>query len=305
MSAAHTIAQAVASVNSVLTARGFPPLDEDQVAALGARGAPAEALGMLDELLDRVHGISHAEHRIAVEAVLANTRLNAQQRAFIEARLLQIVNTVGGHVVRANPFYPGGRVPPKTLTSFGELHEYCDANQLGGLCDGAVTQEANQLFSQRTDVETVATQEWMDISDRTQTLADEWIVMSSGALESSVWHDRTHLVGQYRQALPAFGELDVEVPVGWWDITGPNDDCPSFACGHYRLWVGHAQGGKSEETPRFVLELLGDNMERVRVIMATDDWIAMEACVATLGPSRDCLALDRRDGAVLSHTQGA
>lgn len=301
MSAAPTIAQAVASINSVLTARGFPPLDEDQVAALGARGAPAEAIGMLDELRDRVHGISHAAHRIAVEAVLANTRLSAQQRAFIEARLLQIVNTLCAHVVGAQPFYPGGRIPPKTLTGFCEVHEYCDANQLGGLCDDAVTHEANHLFSQRTDVETVATQEWMDISDRIQTLADEWIVMSKGALESSVWQDRTHLVGQYRQALPAFGELDVEVPVGWWDVTGPNDGSPNFACGHYRLWVGHAQSGKSEATPRFVLELLGDNMEPVRAILATNDWTAMEACVATLGPSRDCLALHRSDGAVHSH----
>lgn len=303
MSAAPTTPQAVASINSVLTARGFPPLDEDQVAALGARGAPAEALRMLDELRDRVHGISHAVHRIAVEAVLANTRPNAQQRAFIEARLLHIVNTLGGHVVRAEPFYPAGRIPPKTLTSFCEVHEYCDANQLGGLCDDAVTHEANHLFSQRTDVETMATQEWMDISDRIQTLADEWIVMSSGALKSSVWEDRTYLVGQYRQALPAFGELDVEVPVGWWDVTGPNDGSPNFACGHYRLWVGRARSEMAEETPRFVLELLDDKMEPVRVILATGDWTAMQACVATLGPSRDCLALHRSDGAVLSHNQ--
>lgn len=305
MSAASTIAEAVASINSVLTARGFPPLDEDQVAALGARGAPAEAVGMLDELRDRVHGISHAVHRIAVEAVLANTRPNPQQRAFIEARLLQIVNTLGSHVVRAEPFYPGGRVPPKTLTSFGEVHDYCDANELGGLCDDAVTQEANQLFSQRTDVETVTTQEWMDISDRIQTLADEWIVMSSRALESPVWQDRTQLVGQYRQALPALGELDVEVPVGWWDVTGPNDGSPNFACGQYRLWIGRARSEMAEETPRFVLELLDDNMEPVRVILATGDWTAMEACVATLGPSRECLALHRSHGAVLSHKQGA
>lgn len=291
MSDAPSVEQAIACANAVLMARGFPPLDPEQVAVLKAQGRPAEAIGMLDELRDRVVGISHAVHRIGVEAVLGNTRLTAEQRAFVEARLLQIVNTVGAHVVRGEAFYPGGPVPPP-LTSFAELHDYCDANELGGLCDESIMAEGNRLFPGRSDSGTLATQQWMEFSDRVQALADEWIVAFRSVFRRPEWYGRTRIGGQYREALPGFGPLDVELPVGWWDVTGPNDGCPNFACGHYRLWVGRAEIDKRDDTARFILELLNENIEPVRTILATDDWIAMEACIASLPASRDYLAME-------------
>lgn len=289
---APSIDAAIAAINSDLLARGFEKLNAEQAGALNARCAPAEAIGMIDDLHDRVGGIGEATRRIAVEAVLANTRLNAEQRAFVEARLLQIINAVGAHVVTGEPFYPGGRVPPVTLASFGELHDYCDANELGGLCDDAVTAEANRLFPGRTDDETVATQDWMELSDRIQTLADEWIINAGHVFRSGEWWDRAGFGEQHRQ-MPGFANLDVEIPFGWWDVTGPNDGCPNFACGYYRLWIDSKASSLKGYTPQFILELLDEDTEQVRVILATDDWIDMQACLATLPASREYLALER------------
>lgn len=293
MNRAPTIEAAITAINSDLHARGYTGLDSEQRDAMFARCAPGEAIGMLDDLRDRVGGLSEATHRMALEAVLANTALSPEQRDFMEARLLQIVNTVARHVVAGEPFYPGGKVPPVTLVGFGEVHDYCDANELGGLCDDDITEEANRLFPDRTDSDTLATQGWMEISNRIQTLADEWIAAAQPVFRSAEWHDRTRIVGNYREALPAFGELDVELPVGWWDVTGPNDGCPNFACGFYRLWTDSKQSSLSGDTPRFVLELLDENLEQVSVILSTDDWIDMQACIATLPPSRDYLSMEK------------
>ena len=293
MNGAPTIEAAVAAINTDLTARGYSGLDVEQLAAMNAQCAPHEAIGMLDDLRDRVGGLTEATHRDAVEAVLANTALSPEQRAFMEARLLQIVNTVGAHVVAGEPFYPGGKVPPVTLVGFSEVHDYCDANELGGLCDDEITKQANRLFPDRTDADTLATQGWMEISNRIQTLADEWIATAQPVFRSGEWHERTRLVGSYRDALPEFGELDVELPVGWWDVTGPHDGCPNFACGFYRLWTDSKKSSLSGDTPRFVLELLDENLEQVSVILSTDDWIDMQACIATLPPSRDYLSMEK------------
>ena len=293
MNAAPSIEAAVEVVNGQLAARGAPRLNLEQVDVLRSRSAAEEAIGMLDDLRDRVGGIGEDVHRIAIEAVLANTQLSAEQRAFVQARLLQIINTVAAHVFTGEPFYPGGKVPPMTLTGFGELHDYCDANELGGLCDDAITEEANRLFPGRTEAETVATQEWMQISDRIQTLADEWIVSAHGVFHSGEWWDRTALVGKYREGLPAFGELEVDVPLGWRDVTGPDDGCPNFSCGYYRLWIDSKESALSGGTPQFTLELLDEDTEQVCVILATDDWIDMQACIVTLPSSRECLEIER------------
>lgn len=44
-----SIEAAVAAINTDLTARGYSPLDDEQVAAMNARFAPHEACGMLDD----------------------------------------------------------------------------------------------------------------------------------------------------------------------------------------------------------------------------------------------------------------
>lgn len=109
MNGAPTIEAAVAAINTDLSARGYGALDAGQEAAMHERCAPHEAIGMLDDLRDRVGGVTEATHRMALEAILTNAALSPEQRAFMEARLLQIVNTVGSHVVGGEPFYPAAR----------------------------------------------------------------------------------------------------------------------------------------------------------------------------------------------------
>jgi hypothetical protein len=69
-----------------------------------------------------------------------------EQQRFIDARFLQIKREVLAAVIAATPFYVGGRVPPITIHSFSDLHDFCDANTLGGLCDDEVATMASALF---------------------------------------------------------------------------------------------------------------------------------------------------------------
>lgn len=69
-----------------------------------------------------------------------------EQQRFCAARTLQIKREVLDAMITATPFYIGGRVPPITIRSFSDLHDFCDANTLGGLCDDEVTTIASALF---------------------------------------------------------------------------------------------------------------------------------------------------------------
>jgi hypothetical protein len=194
------------------------------------------------------------------------------------------------------PFYPGGKIPTRGLSSFSELNEYCDANQLGGLCGDEFVAAGNRLFSGRSDTGTVATQDWMLVSNRIQALADEWLLTAGEALRGKSWRYRMGLVGKYREVFRSFGPLDIEVPIGWWDASSYSDGCPKFDCGNYRLWVEHkdiSAIAARADTPRFTLELLDYRREHVRVVFASNDWIEMQACLFTLPPSRDYLAWER------------
>lgn len=180
---------------------------------------------------DRVGGIGEAAHRFRVEAVLQRTSLNGEQRAFVEARLLQISSTVASHVASGDPLCPGAKAPPRSLASFTDLYDYCDADALGGLADPAVVAQGRRPFPSRTNADTLETQGWTQMCDRIRALADEWIVLARGSLGSPSWQARASLLGH--------SELDdVDPPLGW--MVGrqrARRRAPRFACGLYRLCI--------------------------------------------------------------------
>ena len=103
-----------------------------------------------------------------------------EQQRFIGARVLQIKREVLHALITATPFYGGGRVPPITTHSFSELHDFCDANTLGGLCDDEVSAIASALFpAEGSDDSLVATQGWMEAANRIQGVADDWLASKS------------------------------------------------------------------------------------------------------------------------------
>lgn len=52
---------------------------------------------------------------------------------------------------------------PATITSFGELHDYVDANEYGGLCEDAI------YDSMGSEVE------WIGLCNQVQDALDAWI----------------------------------------------------------------------------------------------------------------------------------
>lgn len=296
MSVATTIsiADATAAINNDLQVRGFSPLDSEQLALLSDRHSASDAIGMLDELNHRVGGISEQTRTMSVSAVLANTKLLSEQRAFVEARILHAVNEIGARLVEQRPFYPEGPVPSSSLRDFADLHDYCDANALGGLCDKAVTAAGNMLFPERTDSDTLQTQAWMAVSGQIQDAIAEWLVGAGQELLVGEWVDRRSMIGQYRSAFPSFGTLDLDFPIGWWDASRPDDQCPSFRRGLYTLLIDHQDPELSDfhaDMPRFSLELRDELDRHVCPIFQTADWLQMHACLVTLPPSLECLAM--------------
>lgn len=84
---------------------------------------------------------------------------------------------------------------------------------------------------------------------------------------------------KYSVEFPGFGELDIEIPVGFVDASWKNDACPCFI--DYQkdicLWIDHKNPAERdiEDTPRFSVTrleggqhpVIGDNN-----LVASDDW---------------------------------
>ena len=68
---------------------------------------------------------------------------------------------------------------PLNVTCFGDLHDYVDANEYGGLCDDDVIDVGNRLFPERTD-DTIKTQAFMDVCEEVQCHLNNWI--SNGSM---------------------------------------------------------------------------------------------------------------------------
>lgn len=106
---------------------------------------------------------------------------NPAQEAFINARILQAKRQILWAVTRSRPLYSGGKVLPATVTSFAELHDFCDANELGGLCDDGITAKAAEVFPATGAGEPVA---WMDACNTVQNGVHKWLA-SGEMLEES------------------------------------------------------------------------------------------------------------------------
>ena len=72
-------------------------------------------------------------------------------------------------------------VVPRTCASFTELHDYCDANCLGEVCEDEVWDGLVKHFGGRDPHDEGIPQEMMDLLNQTQSTLDLWI--RSGALK--------------------------------------------------------------------------------------------------------------------------
>lgn len=71
------------------------------------------------------------------------------------------------------------------IKSFGDLHDYVDANEYGGLCRNDINAKAEELMPQRTDAGTIATQEFMRACNELQDKVDLWI--KSDQFKTNKW----------------------------------------------------------------------------------------------------------------------
>lgn len=99
-------------------------------------------------------------------------KYNTEQRTFIGQRVTRVKAEIVHAVACREPLAVGGKIVPDTIRSFGELHLYCDANCLGGLCED---HRGNVLFPRRTERDTILTQGFMEVMEIIQTAVHVWI----------------------------------------------------------------------------------------------------------------------------------
>lgn len=88
------------------------------------------------------------------------------------------------------------------------------------------------------------------------------------------------MFGNYKEAFPDFGELDVEMPEHLKDVSWSNEPCPCFHSAEARvfLYVDYADRGLREfpEIERFGLQAAGEDGQHLedenRHLLHTDDF---------------------------------
>lgn len=87
------------------------------------------------------------------------------------------------------------------------------------------------------------------------------------------------MIGDYRKAFPDFGELGVELPDHFEDVSWGNEPCPCFHSAEARvfLYVDYADAAQREfqETERFSLQAAGEDgqhLEDDSHLLNTDDF---------------------------------
>lgn len=88
------------------------------------------------------------------------------------------------------------------------------------------------------------------------------------------------MIGDYRKAFPDFGELDVELPDHFVDVSWGNEPCPCFHSAEARafLYVDYADAALREfpEMERFGLQAAGEDGQHLeddrRQLLHTDDF---------------------------------
>lgn len=101
-----------------------------------------------------------------------------EQQAFINARILQAKRELlrswwGMDLIESR----SGMALPTTVRSFSELHDYCDANELGGLCDDDINIEADRLFGTTQAMRDAGdmNEAWIDASNEVQNAIHQWL----------------------------------------------------------------------------------------------------------------------------------
>lgn len=272
MNAHHAITIAIHKFDSNANPRWM--LLAEQAECLTDPDREEEAYGMLDDM----------EARMGFDAKHIAILRTALQRRFIDERILQGINQIGKAVVNQTLIL-GSKVPPSDLKTFGDLHDYCDANCIAGLCSDAISARADILFPKTKGEDTLASEEWMDACNAIQNALHEFIVSLNLRLEVlPEWAQVTELIGLYRKEFPDFGELDVTIPVGFIDQSWHNDACPRFERGHYQLHIDYADRTLTEFPDgglRFMLCVAHeDNPSHSETLIDTDDWSKVEAYFA-------------------------
>lgn len=78
--------------------------------------------------------------------VKATEKHSTEQRKFIGQRVTRAKAEVLAAVGLQQPFYTRGKVVPFDISGFSDLHDYCDANCLGGMCEDGTWEEGDRLF---------------------------------------------------------------------------------------------------------------------------------------------------------------
>lgn len=71
-------------------------------------------------------------------------------------------------------WHPDGKVMPLTVTTFSELHDYCDANELGALCNDDVLIIADKVFGNDRAADECS-DAWHDACNTIQNTVGEWL----------------------------------------------------------------------------------------------------------------------------------
>lgn len=105
------------------------------------------------------------------------TTWTPDQLLFINDRARATKNEILLPLMLAQPFYPGGKTPTLlTIKTMGAVHDFCDANTLGGWCDdaGFIAMRRDYLFpAQPQDDKDGAL--WLDAASECQDILNEWI----------------------------------------------------------------------------------------------------------------------------------
>lgn len=90
------------------------------------------------------------------------------------------------------------------------------------------------------------------------------------------------MAGDYKVEFPDFGEMDVEIPADFADVSWGNESCPCFLSESAQafLWVDYADPAlrEHEGMPRFTLGVAEDGQHPVDMrepLCATDDWAVL------------------------------
>lgn len=107
---------------------------------------------------------------------------NPAQRDFINERIVVMKAQILHSILTGTPYADKPFTLP-AIKSYGDLHDLCDANTLGGWCDDVsyVAARREALFDREGDK---PGDDWMTAANEAQDAVDEWI--TSGSMASAV-----------------------------------------------------------------------------------------------------------------------